>query len=194
MNYNLNFYPNDLNNLSNSFNPYSSYMSMNQNNLDNKLQQIQNIQNQFLNQNNTNNKNQPYYLFCGNKSDWDEFLMLNYNTTETNIFNDYKLFLQAKQELMEEQGQNKINNMKNKIKNNKFEGIDNAIKSNIKPVDVQVQQSIQQPVQQQPINQFNGQPIVNGNSNNNSLGDSNQFNNGLHKPSECKPKKFNSKK
>ena len=58
--------------------------------LENQLKNLQqNIQNQFAPQNQTQ---QPYYLYCGNKNDWDEFLMLNYGITERNIFDDYKLF------------------------------------------------------------------------------------------------------
>lgn len=55
-------------------------------------------------QQNIQQQEQPYYLFCGNKTDWDEFLMLNYNITEQNIFDDYKLFLQAKQEDLKDVG------------------------------------------------------------------------------------------
>ena len=156
MSYNLNFYPNDTNNgfnsngFGNTYNPYIALSDYN-NNLNfqktqqetqNRLQQLQNIigtpQQQFNNQqNNTQQNIQPYYLFCGNKNDWDEFLMLNYGITEDSIFNDYKLFLQAKQELQSEQGQNKINIMKDKIKNKntdkRFINVDSTIKSNIKP-------------------------------------------------------------
>lgn len=61
---------------------------------------------------------QRYYLDCGKKEDWDEFLRLNYGITEKAIFDDYKLFLQAKQEIQDEQGRNKLESMKSRIKNN----------------------------------------------------------------------------
>lgn len=155
MSYNLNFYPNDVNGFNsngfgNTYNPYIALSDYN-NNLNfqktqqetqNRLQQLQNIigtpPNQLNNQQSNIPQNiQPYYLYCGDKKEWDEFLMLNYGITEENIFNDYKLFLQAKQELQSEQGQNKINVMKDRIKNNninkRFVNVDSTIKSNIKP-------------------------------------------------------------
>ena len=126
---NLNFYPNGFNPMSdtnNVYNPYATLLGLNgqetlkqfQQNLENKLQQLQGQYNNNLQQNNTQNQNiqQPYYLFCGNKRDWDEFLILHYGITEQNIFDDYKLFLQAKQEILEEQGKNKKDTMKDKLR------------------------------------------------------------------------------
>ena len=144
---NLNFYPTDFNNpFLNGYSPYLqpyNNQQYNVNNLQQKVEesmkQLSQIQSQTQNQSHT----QPYYLFCGNKSDWDEFLMLNYGITEQAIFNDYNLFLQAKQELLEEQGQNKINSMKDKIKNKGAVNVDSTIKSNVKPTE---QNSIVQPV------------------------------------------------
>lgn len=142
MSYNLNFYPNDFNQsgLSNMYNPYTQFNNPNNINLqkiqqetENRLQQIQN--NFGINNSQNIDNSQPYYLFCGNKKDWDDFLFLNYGITEKNIFDDYKLFLQAKQELIEEQGKNKINTMKDKIRNgnNMPSNIDSSIQSNVRP-------------------------------------------------------------
>lgn len=138
---NLNFYPNNYG--QQPINPYFNMLGVDTNKLmqtfqqsaESQLQNLQqNIQNQFMPQN-QNQPQQPYYLYCGNKNDWDEFLMLNYGMTEKNIFDDYKLFLQAKQELVEEQGQNKINTMKDKLKNkdNSMVTPDASVQSNIKP-------------------------------------------------------------
>jgi hypothetical protein len=143
MGYNLNFFPNGYNQPNyNNFNPYGNLLGLENNpafqnihkNVEDKLNQVQQIQNQFIQQN-TQQENKPYYLFCGNKSDWDEFLILNYGITEQAIFDDYKLFLQAKQELIEEQGQQQKNTMKDKIRNNNkgFVNVDSTVQSNVKP-------------------------------------------------------------
>lgn len=134
MSYNLNFYPNDINNFNNTngfgnnYNPYTAISDYNSNfqkiqqDTQNRLQQLQSVigvqphNNQYNIQQGIEKNKQPYYLFCGDKEDWDEFLLLNYGITEQTIFDDYKLFLQAKQELQNEQGQNKINVMKDRIK------------------------------------------------------------------------------
>lgn len=132
---NLNFYPTDFNQP--HINPYLNMLGVDTNKLVQNFQQtaenqLKQIQNQFVPQN--QDLQQPYYILCGNKKDWDEFLWLNYGMTEKNIFDDYKLFLQAKQELLEEQGQNKINTMKDKIKNKDNMVIPDAtVQSNIKP-------------------------------------------------------------
>ena len=141
---NLNFYPNGFNPMSdtnNIYNPYATLLGLNgqealkqfQQNAENKLQQLQGQFTNNLQQNNTQNQNvqQPYYLFCGNKTDWDEFLMLHYGMTEQAIFDDYKLFLQAKQELLEEQGKNKKDTMKDKLRNNTHDK--STVKSNVSP-------------------------------------------------------------
>jgi hypothetical protein len=141
MDYNLNFFPNnfDQNNFKNPYTPYGNIYggnNYNQSLLDNKLKELQGIQqNLYQPQPNIQPNNKSYYLFCGDKADWDEFLYLNYGITEEDIFEDYKLFLQAKQELIEEQGKNRINSMKDKIANNKV--VDSSIKSNVKPKQVQ---------------------------------------------------------
>lgn len=143
MGYNLNFFPNGYNQPNyNSFNPYGNLLGLESNsafqniqkNVEDKLNQVQQIQNQFIQQS-TQPENKPYYLFCGNKSDWDEFLILNYGITEQAIFDDYKLFLQAKQELIEEQGQQQKNTMKDKIRNNNkgFVNVDSTVQSSVKP-------------------------------------------------------------
>lgn len=136
---NLNFYPNNY--TQQPTNPYLNVLGIDSNRVlqnfqqtaENQLQNLQqNIQSQFMPQN--QNIQQPYYLYCGNKNDWDEFLILNYGMTEKNMFDDYKLFLQAKQEILEEQGQNKINTMKDKLKNKDNMVIpDASIQSNVKP-------------------------------------------------------------
>ena len=64
---------------------------------------------------------QRYYLDCGNKQDWVEFLRINYGLTETQIFDDYKLFLQAKAELNEDNNKEKLEAMKQKLSPNKKE-------------------------------------------------------------------------
>lgn len=142
---NLNFYPTDFNNpFLSGYSPYLQPYNNQQYNINNLQQKVEESVKQLSQvQNQTQNHTQPYYLFCGNKSDWDEFLMLNYGITEQTIFNDYNLFLQAKQELLEEQGQNKINSMKDKIKNKGAVNVDSTIKSNVKPTE---QNSIVQPV------------------------------------------------
>lgn len=143
MGYNLNFFPNEYNQPNyNSFSPYGNLLGLENNsafqnmqkNVEDKLNQVQQIQNQFIQQS-TQPENKPYYLFCGNKSDWDEFLILNYGITEQAIFDDYKLFLQAKQELIEEQGQQQKNTMKDKIRNNNkgFINVDSTVQSSVKP-------------------------------------------------------------
>lgn len=149
---NLNFYPTDFN--QQHINPYTTLLGLDsgsvlqqfQQNAENKLQQLQNQVPAQFSQNQQNNTQQPYYLFCGNKNDWDEFLLLNYNITEQNIFDDYKLFLQAKQEIIQERGQNKIDSMKDKIRNNKNTKLDNIVQSNVKPDKQFIQQPTQQPV------------------------------------------------
>lgn len=141
MDYNLNFFPNnfDQNNFKNPYTPYGNMYGINHLNqqslLDNKLRELQGIQQGIQQSQQGQQNNKSYYLFCGDKADWDEFLYLNYGITEEDIFEDYKLFLQAKQELIEEQGKNRINNMKNKIVNNKM--VDSTLKSNVKPKQVQ---------------------------------------------------------
>lgn len=172
MGYNLNFFPNDYNypNYTNNFNPYANVLGLENNqafqniqkNMENKLNQVQQIQNQFAQQTVQQENKQPYYLFCGNKADWDEFLILNYGITEQAIFDDYKLFLQAKQEILEEQGQKQKDTMKEKIRNNNkgFVNVDSTVQSNIKPAKQQ-------------------KSTFNGEYNSVSVGDSSQFNNGL---------------
>lgn len=188
---NLNFYPNDY--TQPNINPYNQFQNFNNlnnnfnnnlNNLNNNINQYQqNLENKlgqfFQNVNQApNNQQQPYYLFCGNKNDWDEFLLLHYGTTEQNIFNDYKLFLQAKQELIEEQGQNKINTMKDKIKNKDMFTTDNILKSNVKPA--------QQFTNEQPNIQRNDSSINNG--------DISELNNGLCEQIKSQTKNSNRKK
>lgn len=128
-----------------------------------KLNQLklatQNVSNQFSQQSLLQPQTQPqvqnngvqqqrYCIDCGLKEDWDEFLKLNYGITEKEIFDDYKLFLQAKQEIINEQGRNKLESMKDRIKNNK----NTLVKPQVGDVYVQpttqsVQQSVQQPMQ-----------------------------------------------
>lgn len=82
-----------------------------------KLDQIRNISisNSKTNQVQQSLQPQRYYLDCGVKEDWEEFLKINYNLTENQIFEDYKLFLQAKAEIYEDKNKEKLQNMKDKI-------------------------------------------------------------------------------
>lgn len=194
MSYNLNFYPNDINNFNNTngfgnnYNPYTAISDYNSNfqkiqqDTQNRLQQLQSVigvqphNNQYNIQQDIEKNKQPYYLFCGNKEDWDEFLLLNYGITEQTIFDDYKLFLQAKQELQNEQGQNKINVMKDRIKNmnndKRFVNVDSTIKSNVKP---------------EFSNSF-------GNNNGYTIDGSNKHNNVLLEQNKTKPKNIDKQK
>ena len=98
----------------------SQYEKLNQlKMMSNNLQAQNPVQSQLVpNQQNNMVQPQRYYLDCGIKEDCDEFLRLNYGITEKAIFDDYKLFLQAKQEIQDEQGRNKLESMKYRIKNN----------------------------------------------------------------------------
>lgn len=58
---------------------------------------------------------QQYVLVCGNKTDWDEFLQLNYGLSEKEIFDDYKIFLQAKAEQSQQESQNKLQRFKEQL-------------------------------------------------------------------------------
>lgn len=107
---NLNFYQPDNN----------SYLESLRNTLNdqiNKLDQLRNINTNISQPTNhvTTNQPQRYYLDCGIKEDWQEFLKLNYDITEAQIFEDYKLFLQAKTELHEDANKEKLKAMKNKL-------------------------------------------------------------------------------
>ncbi len=203
---NLNFYPNDYTQnpfnqnmynqsaFNNSYNPYATILGLDNGSglqsvkkeAENRLQQIQSqISSQALQNQSSQQHQQPYYLFCGNKNDWDEFLLLNYGISEKAIFDDYKLFLQAKQEILEEQGQNKINTLKDKIRNNNGNGINNidaTVKSNIKPNNTT---STVQPT---------GEFYNNGNNIGDNLGDNSQPNNGLLEPDKNQSKNSNRKK
>ena len=173
MSYNLNFYPNDYNNSAFNTQYVSPYQTADlnlqklQQETENRLKQISQMTNnigvrQPHMQQNVQQQEQPYYLFCGNKTDWDEFLMLNYNITEQNIFDDYKLFLQAKQEVLNEKGQTRINAMKDKIRgNNTRVQTDGIIQSNVKP------------------NKNTQSSNINGDNNRFNMGDNNKLNNGL---------------
>ena len=110
---NLNFYQPDNNN----------YLENLRNTLNDQINKLDQLRNVSLNaaSNNPNNQNvqplqpQRYYLDCGVKEDWEEFLKLNYNITETQIFEDYRLFLQAKAELHEDANKEKLEQMKSKL-------------------------------------------------------------------------------
>ena len=128
---------------------------------------------------------QRYYLDCGNKQDWVEFLRINYNLTETQIFDDYKLFLQAKAELNEDNNKEKLEAMKQKLAPNRKEeqhimqvvnNDSNNMKQNVSP-QVVPQQPIQQPVGN--INASNNTAISNTNinqTNNNKLATNTNYN------------------
>ena len=182
MSYNLNFYPNDYNNSAFNTQYVSPYQTADlnlqklQQETENRLKQINQMTNNFgvrqpQVQQNVQQQEQPYYLFCGNKKDWDEFLMLNYNITEQSMFDDYKLFLQAKQEVLNEKGQTRINAMKDKIRgNNTKVQIDDTVQSNVKP-----NRNIQL-------------PNINGNNNGFNMGCDNKPDNGLLGPNKQQSK------
>lgn len=92
---------------------------------------------------------QRYYLDCGNQADWEQFLNINYGITEAQIFEDYRLFLQAKAELSQSQDKERLEEMKKKI------SLPNERRNN--------EQSHLQPagVKQQPIQSFSSyeQPL-----------------------------------
>lgn len=92
---------------------------------------------------------QRYYLDCGLKEEWDQFLKLNYGITENQIFEDYRLFLQAKAELNEDKNKEKLEDMKRRLSTPKEAGKTN-ISSNPQP-------NYQQPIpnEQMTPNQIN---------------------------------------
>lgn len=206
---NLNFYPNDFNQqqynqaMNPAFNPYATLMGFNANtNLQNigkgaedRLKQLQEQlnSNSLTQQNNNQNTQQaqPYYLFCGDKNDWDEFLILHYGITEQNIFEDYKLFLQAKQELLEEQGKSKKDTMKDKIRNKNItnrDNIKNDIKSNVAPKHKFNRQYTKKQHKQTIANT---NTVFNRDNNSANMGYSLQSDNRLLEPSESQPKEVN---
>lgn len=108
---NLNFYQPENN----------SYLQNLRNTLDEQIGKLDQLKNLTLPNNNVPKVSQPlqqqrYYLDCGLKEDWDEFLRINYNLTENQIFNDYRLFLQAKAEVHKDEDQAKLEAMKDKIR------------------------------------------------------------------------------
>lgn len=86
-------------------------------NLQDQIDKLNQIRNIGLNQtaNSQVKQTQRYYLDCGNREDWNQFLKINYGITENQIFSDYKLFLQAKAELNENKDKEKLEEMKRKI-------------------------------------------------------------------------------
>lgn len=97
-----------------------NYLENLRNNLNEQIAKLDQLKNISLNQNQpkVNQPLQPqrYYLDCGIKEDWEEFLKLNYGITEAQIFEDYRLFLQAKVELSKDTDKEKLEAMKNKLK------------------------------------------------------------------------------
>lgn len=85
--------------------------------LQDQITKLNQIRNMDLSQAQVQQPLQPqrYYLDCGCKEDWEEFLKINYNITEDQIFEDYRLFLQAKAELHEDRNKEKLQSMKDKI-------------------------------------------------------------------------------
>lgn len=160
---NLNFYnPNNLGNLQDL-----------QNNLQEQINKLNDLKNLNINQPSqvVQQPLQPqrYYLDCGNKEDWNEFLKINYNLTERQIFDDYKLFLQAKAELSEDTNKEKLEEMKQKLQpRRKEKGNDTTqyvSESNVQQHVYQQQvpnANIQQPIQPNQfeyLQQQNVQPI-----------------------------------
>ena len=106
---NLNFY-----NPSNQ--GYLESLQQSINDYTNKLNQLKDIT-LGTNNNNISSSLDPrhYYLDCGIKDDWDQFLKINYNLNEAQMFEDYKLFLQAKMELHKDTDKEKLEAMKQKL-------------------------------------------------------------------------------
>ena len=103
---NLNFYnPNNANNLESLQNALQEQI--------NKLDQLRNMS--LKPQVNQPLQEQRYYVYCGKKEEWDQFLKLNYGITDQQIFSDYRLFLQAKEELSQDTNKEKLEEMKRKI-------------------------------------------------------------------------------
>ena len=147
---NLNFYnPNNLGNLQD--------LQSNLQEQINKLNELKNLNitqpNQVIQQ---PLQPQRYYLDCGNKEDWNEFLRINYNLTEAQIFDDYKLFLQAKAELNEDTNKEKLEEMKQKIQPRRKE------KGNDTTQYVSNEQT-KQSIYQQPISTTNIQQPIQSN-------------------------------
>ena len=129
-----------------------------QSNLEEQINKLQNLRNLPTNVNVQKAQaplpEQRYYLDCGNKEDWVEFLRLNYNLTEKQIFDDYKLFLQAKAELAEDSNKEKLEAMKQKI----------SPRLSVEPVKQGEEKSVE--VQPQQLYQESPQINVPNNANN----------------------------
>ena len=125
---NLNFYnPNNANNL-------ESLQSALQEQI-NKLDQLRNMS--LKPQVNQPLQEQRYYVDCGKKEEWDQFLKLNYGITEEQIFSDYRLFLQAKEELNQDTNKEKLEEMKRKIAPKRIkENASNIATANNQPPNV----------------------------------------------------------
>ena len=147
---NLNFYQPDNNN----------YLENLRNTLNDQIAKLDQLRNVSLNpsgggQNTNNTKvNQPlqpqrYYLDCGIKEDWEEFLKLNYGITEAQIFDDYRLFLQAKLELSQDNDKEKLEAMKNKLKPKQQQkghkvNVPNNTNANVSSANINSKQSMEQ--------------------------------------------------
>ena len=67
----------------------------------------------------------------------DQFLKLNYGITEEQIFSDYRLFLQAKEELSQDTNKEKLEEMKRKIAPKRIkENASNIAAANNQPPNV----------------------------------------------------------
>lgn len=97
---------------------------------------------------------QRYYLDCGNQADWEQFLNINYGITEAQIFEDYRLFLQAKAELSQSQDKERLEEMKKKIslpnerRNNEQSHLQSA---GVKQQPIQSFSSYEQPLRGQSL-------------------------------------------
>lgn len=151
----------------NFYNPNATTLESLQNSLQeqfNKLNELKSIQ---IGQQSAPKIQQPlqeqrYLVDCGNKEDWNEFLRLNYNLTEREMFDDYKLFLQAKAELSEDNNKEKLEAMKQKIAPRKDVGnVQHTVyTNNNEQQSVQPVHTYQQPVcneQLVPIQSTNNQ-------------------------------------
>lgn len=97
---------------------------------------------------------QRYYLDCGNQADWEQFLNINYGITEAQIFEEYRLFLQAKAELSQSQDKERLEEMKKKIslpnerRNNEQSHLQSA---GVKQQPIQSFSSYEQPLRGQSL-------------------------------------------
>ena len=121
---------------------------------------------------------QRYYVDCGKKEEWDAFLRLNYNLTETQIFDDYRLFLQAKAELHQDTNKEKLEAMKKKLSSPNQIASSNSLKTqaNIPPTPMNqlnmenINANNTSNAYNQPINEVNANRLEKNTRNNENKG------------------------